>query len=134
MGKDWSKKNFERLWRRKKYTLQIEHLEEQYLIKILKPENRINLENLFDLKDKIEIENVKQSLNQYVNNLVNNIYLTNDNSYKKPYVETILSQSTRSILQMLKIYNSQNPNDKKNTSPDILKHIFYTVLKKSLNI
>ena len=118
----------------KKYTLQIEHLEEQYLIKILKPENRINLENLFDLKDKIEIENVKQSLNQYVNNLVNNIYLTNDNSYKKPYVETILSQSTRSILQMLKIYNSQNPNDKKNNFPDILKHIFYTVLKKKLEV
>lgn len=67
MGKDWSKKNFERLWR-KKIILFNWTFRRTISNKNIKTKNRINLENLFDLKDKIEIENVKQSLNQYVNN------------------------------------------------------------------
>ncbi|MDH1975478.1 hypothetical protein [Aliarcobacter butzleri] len=127
----------------KKYISQIEHLEEQYLTKILKPENRIDLQNLFDLKDSINIKifdkekkskdsfNI-ESLNKFLEDLVNNIYLTNNNSYKKYYIETILTQSTRSILQILKLYNKQKGNIKINNFPEILKHTFYTTLKKKL--
>jgi hypothetical protein len=65
---------------KEKYIPQIEHLEEQYLIKILKPENRIDLDNLFDLKDNIKIKNDNNiALNGYLDKVVEEIYLTNNN-------------------------------------------------------
>ena len=115
---------------KEKYIPQIEHLEEQYLIKILKPENRIDLDNLFDLKDNIKIKNDNNiTLNGYLDNVVEEIYLTNNN-YKKYYIETILTQSIRSVFQILKFYNNQK--DQNNSFPQIIKHTFYTTLKKKL--
>ena len=118
----------------KKYIPQIEHLEEQYLTKILKPENRIDLQNLFDLKDKIKIKNDDNAkLNNYLDKLVKKIYLTNNN-YEKYYIETILTQSTRSILQILKLYNveKEKEENKNFNFSQIIKHTFYTTLKKKL--
>lgn len=113
----------------KKYIPQIEHLEEQYLTKILKPENRIDLQNLFDLKDEIKIKDEKKLLNEYLNALIKDIYLTEDN-YNKYYIEVILTQSTRSILQILKLYNIEKENNF--NFSQIIKHTFYTTLKKKL--
>lgn len=118
---------------KEKYIPQIEHLEEQYLTKILKPENRIDLENLFDLKDDINIKNDNTDLNKYLDKLIEEIYLTNNN-YKKYYIETILTQPIRSILQILKLYNVEKKKEEKkdfNFSQSI-KHTFYTTLKKKL--
>ncbi|UXC28770.1 hypothetical protein N3114_08810 [Aliarcobacter butzleri] len=114
--------------KKKKYIPQIEHLEEQYLTKILKPENRIDLANLFDLKDKIQIKELQISLSDYLEQLINNMYLTNNTSYRKYYLETILTQSTRSVFQILKLYNESNGNN----FSQVLKHTFYTTLKKKL--
>ena len=115
---------------KEKYIPQIEHLEEQYLIKILKPENRIDLDNLFDLKDNIKIKNDNNiTLNGYLDNVVEEIYLTNNN-YKKYYIETILTQSIRSVFQILKFYNNQK--EQNSNFPNIIKHTFYTTLKKKL--
>lgn len=115
---------------KEKYIPQIEHLEEQYLIKILKPENRIDLDNLFDLKDNIKIKNDNNiTLNGYLDKVVEEIYLTNNN-YKKYYIETILTQSIRSVFQILKFYNNQK--EQNSNFPNIIKHTFYTTLKKKL--
>lgn len=129
----WEKidsKNIDTIWRKRKIYSQIEHLEEQYLIKILKPENRIDLDNLFDLKDNIKIKNDNNiALNGYLDKVVEEIYLTNNN-YKKYYIETILTQSIRSVFQILKFYNNQK--EQNSNFPNIIKHTFYTTLKKKL--
>ncbi len=113
-----------------KYISQIDHLEEQYLTKVLKPENRIDLDNLLELKDEINIIDSKKrqlKLEFFLNELIDNIYLIKDNSYKKYYFETILTQSTRSVIQIFKLYDGQKDFSK------VLKDTFYTTLNKKLD-
>ena len=113
-----------------KYITQIDHLEEQYLTKVLKPENRIDLDNLLDLKGEINIVSTTTesalSLDKFLSELIKDIYLAKDNTYKKYYSETILTQSTRSVIQILKLF------DEKRDFTQVLKNTFYTTLKKKL--
>ncbi len=154
-----------------KYLGQIEHLEEQYLTKVLKPENRIDLKNLFELKDEwlivkehsdlleknrndklgeesqnklddfeknkkkrlqVEFESLKepQELEKCVIDMIEKIYLTQNSSYTQYYERTLLTQSTRSVIQFLQVWHPE-----KGLSPDLIdrfRHTFYTTLKKKL--
>lgn len=116
-----------------KYLPQIEHLEEQYLTKVLKPENRINLESLLLLKDTLEVKSInrgKESLNQFIDNLFEKIYFANDKNYRTYFQNTLLTQSTRSILQLLKAFDTKELAF--NAYNLAYKHTFYTTLKKEL--
>lgn len=156
---------------KKAYVNQIEHLEEQYLTKVLKPENRINLKNLFDLKNELliieehanllekrkkdtldkesqnkldEFEQDKkkrlqvelnnkmetQELEKCVIDMIEKIYLTENSGYTKYYERTLLTQSTRSVLQILQAW----VYDKKLNENFIsrIKHTFYTTIKNKL--
>lgn len=115
------------------YLAQIEHLEEQYLTKVLKPENRINLENLLALKDSLEVKKANKTIepfNNYIEKLLDTIYLTNNRNYKTYFQNTLLIQSTRSILQLLKAFDSSQ--EIVNDYSLVYKHTFYTTLKKEL--
>lgn len=114
---------------KKKYKSQIEHLEEQYLVKVLKPENRINLRNLFDLKENLAINSKENRLSLFLYNLINDVCLTKDDLNTKNYEHLLLTQSTRSILQILSLWNGKVNNKEFVKS---IKHIFYTTLKKKL--
>lgn len=112
-----------------KYLDQIEHLEEQYLTKVLQPRNRIDLKSLMVLKDSIRIHGRHgvESLEVFINEMINKVYLTGGSSYLKYYQNTLLTQSTRSILQILHSWD-KNENDFLTT----VKHTFYTTIKKKL--
>lgn len=114
---------------KKRYKSQIEHLEEQYLVKVLKPENRINLKNLFDLKENLAINSNENSLPIFLHHLIDDVCLTKDDVNTKNYEHLLLTQSTRSILQILSLWNGK-VNDKEFVKS--IKHIFYTTLKKKL--
>lgn len=117
------------------YLTQIEHLEEQYLTKVLKPENRIDLETLLSLESNIEIINNDNpiSLEKFMEELIKNIYLT-DNNYSQYYKKLLLTQSTRSILQILQAYGKTNLEGSKITAYITrFKHTFYSTLKKKLS-
>lgn len=109
---------------------QIEHLEEQYLTKILKPENRIDLENLLTLKSKLAINTAHNEFTIVVKNMIEQIYLTKNSGYTTEYEYTLLTQSTRSVLQILQAWN-----EKEGLAINFIvrfKHTFYTTLKKKL--
>jgi len=128
------------------YRSQIEHLEEQYLTKILKPENRIKLETILELKKKLKVQQCDnddlQPLSDFLANLVERVFLTSKQSrYAKLYEQTLLVQSTRSVVQVLKagadcgVINS-NPNEQEQTDriafAEALRQVFFTTLQKKL--
>lgn len=114
---------------KERYSNQIEHLEEQYLTKILKPENRIDLQNLLALKSKLVIDNIHNDFSIYVKTMINYIYFTKDGDSSE-YENTLLTQSTRSVLQILQAWDQE---EELNTNfIDRFKHTFYTTLKKKL--
>lgn len=114
-----------------KYLDQIEHLEEQYLVKVLKPENRIDLKNLFDLKENLAINSENNTLSIFVKDMLDNVYLTKNSRYAHDYEQTLLAQSTRSVLQILQSWE-KNGLSKRKEFIDSIKHTFYTTLKKKL--
>jgi hypothetical protein len=127
------------------YRTQIEHLEEQYLTKLLKPENRIKLKTILELKAELGIHcdnDVSQPLTKVVRDLVEYTFLTKHQSrYAKLYEQTLLAQSTRSVVQVLKggfecgiIRSNQNAPDQHNLNSfvDVLRQVFFTTLKKNL--
>ncbi|MBE0496474.1 MAG: hypothetical protein IBX45_08705 [Campylobacterales bacterium] len=120
-----------------KYLDQIEHLEEQYLVKVLKPENRINLKNLYDLKKELIIKSQKESLESkesqlcdFMSRMLENVYLTTNSRYANCYERTLLTQSTRSIIQVLQSWSKREENTEYFLTT--VKHTFYTTLKKKL--
>lgn len=131
-------KEYEFKKNKKAYVNQIEHLEEQYLTKVLEPKNRIDLKNLLTLKETLDVQKINgniESFVKFIDNMINEIYLTEKSGYKKYYQNTLLTQSTRSILQILHSWdkNEENDHDKKNANfLTTLKHTFYTTIKKKL--
>lgn len=142
------------------YRSQIEHLEEQYLTKLLKPENRIQLKTIQELKETVMVqvdeENPKQ-LSVFVRDLVETVFFPNYQftcskpykqplarhqfSYSKLYEQILLNQPTRSVIQVLKGWadwektyqNQTNPNKADLTAfVEVLRQVFFTTLKKKL--
>ncbi|MFA5214530.1 hypothetical protein [Sulfuricurvum sp.] len=121
------------------YVSQIEHLEEQYLTKVLKPENRIDLQNLLKLKDSLSIlisndsDKKTKPFIDYIEEMINKIYLTKKSGYSKYFQNALLKQSTRSVLQILHAWDK---NGEKNNYAFItsIKHTFYTTIKKKLEL
>ncbi|NHQ61243.1 hypothetical protein G9409_11745 [Chlorobium sp. BLA1] len=127
------------------YRSQIEHLEEQYLTKLLKPENRIKLKSILELKDELKVqckEEDEQPLSDIVRDLVETTFLTkNQSRYSKLYEQTLLAQSIRSVVQVLRggrdcniIRSNQNYLNKPDLYAfvEVLRQIFFTTLKKNL--
>lgn len=129
------------------YRSQIDHLEEQYLTKILKPENRIKLKSILELKEGLKVEKCdvpdEQALSDFWADLVESVFYTSKKPrYSKLYEQTLLVQSTRSVVQVLKGWDDcnrkANQNQTKQTQPDlnafaeVLQQVFFTTLKRKL--
>lgn len=115
---------------KKAYVNQIEHLEEQYLTKVLKPENRIDLKNLLTLKHTLAINVKDNRFEDVIQKMIEKVYLIRNSGYAKDFENTILIQSTRSIIQILQTYN---PEIGLNSDLiDRFRHTFYTTLKNKL--
>ena len=123
------------------YRGQVELFEEQYLTKLLKPENRITLRSLYELKDKVKIQGAKgdevRDLSLFIGDLVERGFkVKNQQQYKKLYEKTLLMQSTRSVVQALKAWHQAVKGDE---SPKLgffaesLQQVFYTTIKKHLD-
>lgn len=128
------------------YREKIEHLEEQYLIKLLKPENRVDLRTLLTLSKKEVLQDgnyikklkirpfaaSKTSVDEFTSQMIENLYLMQNNkSYSMYFYNTLLTQPIRSVLQ---VFLAWDKNGQKNTEDftEKLKHIFFTTLKKKL--
>lgn len=116
-------RNYELNKNRDIYLGQIEHLEEQYLTKILMPEYRIDLQSLHDIESQIQIHN--NSLSIFLDTFIQNNFLEKGKEAKL-YSSLILSQPLRSILQILKYKQS---DDILNTK---IKHTFISTIQKEL--
>ena len=122
------------------YRSQIEHLEEQYLTKLLKPENRITLSTILELNKEIWVEAEGReigTLSQFVSDLVAAAFIVpHQSQYSKLYEQTLLVQPTRSVVQVLKGWDSaRNMNSREvqyNACVDVLRQVFFTTLKKKL--
>ncbi|NTW93364.1 MAG: hypothetical protein HGB27_01640 [Chlorobiaceae bacterium] len=127
------------------YRSQIEHLEEQYLTKLLKPENRIKLQAIQEMKKHLTVQCDKedeQSLTDVVARLIETVFLTKPQAqYAKLYEQTLLAQSTRSVVQVLRGARDSGiicpkESDKNQLSPnafvEVLRQLFFTTLKKNL--
>ncbi len=112
------------------YVNQIEHLEEQYLTKVLKPENRIDLKNLLTLKNKLAINTDDNYFEDVMQEMIKKVYFTKDSGYAKYFENTFLTQSTRSIIQFLQVWNLNKKLDL--GLIERFRHTFYTTLKKKL--
>lgn len=73
--------------------------------------------------------NTEESFVVFIENLINDIYFTNDRIDRRYYLHTLLTQSTRSVLQLL--HSWDNTQQKKDFIVS-LKHTFYTTIKKKL--
>lgn len=125
-------KNYELEKNRDIYTAQIEHLEEQYLIKILMPENRINLFSLSEIKKSSDIfflqnKQLEQLVDQYIAEWFEHTFHSNDNALAMKYNKSILSEQLRTILQIFTNWNKEKISDEYIYS---LQHIFFTSLNK----
>ncbi|MDD2357548.1 MAG: hypothetical protein PHX13_06545 [Thiovulaceae bacterium] len=95
----------------------------------MKPENRIDLQNLLVLKSKLVIDNIHNDFSTYVKNMIQYIFFTKTGDTSE-YEYTLLTQSTRSVLQILQAWDEM---ERLNTNfIDRFKHTFYTTLKKKL--
>ncbi|HDR04811.1 MAG TPA: hypothetical protein ENN84_06145 [Candidatus Marinimicrobia bacterium] len=125
-------KNYENI---QDYLPQIEHLEEQYLTKILKPENRITLKTLLELKPDLKVQTSQEEtfeLGNYVQGLVNKAFMTKDQPrYTWLYETVLLRQSTRSVIQVLKGWEERKEEDL-SSFVETLRQVFFTTLKKKL--
>lgn len=138
----WEKIDPEGVLRRyediKDYREQVLHLEEQYLTKLLKPENRITLRQLFELKDEIEVQvsgdSEKRSLEIFIKELAEECFRVKNQPYNARLFErTLLTQSTRSVIQVLKAWGAKGENissDNLSMFAESLQQIFYTTIKK----
>ncbi|MBE0471947.1 MAG: hypothetical protein IBX55_20870 [Methyloprofundus sp.] len=116
---------------------QIDHLEEQYLTKLLKPENRITLKSLYDLRNQITVHNSiegnVEDLDNYVGDIVNQLFFTSGQTqYAKLYKNVLLSQSTRSVIQILKGWQLSLSKQDGMLFVVTLYQVFFTTLKKQL--
>lgn len=114
------------------YTAQIEHLEEQYLIKILMPENRINLYSLSEIKKLSNIfflqnSQPEQFLDEYIAEWIEYTFHSTDNELVLKYRNSLLSEQLRTILQIFTNWNKKEISDEYIYS---LQHIFFTSLNK----
>ncbi|MDY0263956.1 MAG: hypothetical protein RBR12_02130 [Sulfurospirillum cavolei] len=120
------------------YISQIEHLEEQYLVKILKPENRIHLKTIYQLIDKIHIApkhpkdeemEATSTLAQYSTLMMETLFLSK--RYSHLFEQTLYNQPIRSVVQLFKAYWEHGH---KLTPEYVTKFhdIFYTTLYKQL--
>jgi hypothetical protein len=115
---------------KKAFVNQIEHLEEQYLTKVLKPENRIDLKNLLTLKNTLAINTADNHFEKVIEKMIEKVYLTKNSGYTKYFENTLLAQSTRSVIQILQTYNPEI-----GLNSDLIerfRHTFYTTLKNKL--
>lgn len=86
------------------YLNQIEHLEEQYLIKILMPENRINLYSLSEIKKLSNIfflqnNQPEQFVDQFISDWVKYTFYSIDIELSSKYRNSLLSEQLRTILR-----------------------------------
>lgn len=126
------KKTLKKYEGKEKYLGQIEHLEEQYLTKVLKPENRIDLKNILILKNTLAINAKDNHFEDVIQKMIEKVYLTKNSGYTKYFENTLLTQSTRSVIQILQTYN---PGIGLNSDLiDRFRHTFYTTLKKKLEV
>ncbi|TNJ34053.1 hypothetical protein [Prosthecochloris vibrioformis] len=124
------------------YRSQIEHLEEQYLTKILKPENRITLKTIAELKDNVKIESSTESktdpepLSTFLRTKIDSFYYTERQiQYTELYEKTLLTQSIRSVVQVLKGWDNLIPTPAHTAADacvEVLQQVFFTTLKKKL--
>jgi len=119
------------------YRKQIDHLEDQYMVKILKPENRIELKSLDELQEEnknIQILGINEhtSLKEIMKNINEDLLLVKESNSQRLMTKLILSQPTRSVIQVLQAYRQFKLA--KNTSSidftNMLKHTFYSSLKE----
>ena len=108
---------------REQYVSQIEHLEEQYLTKILMPEYRIDLLSLYVLNENLMIGNI--SIAEYLKEYIKENFFEKGKEANL-YAELILTQPLRSCLQILKVDSKQDIWSTK------IKHTFITTLQKHL--
>lgn len=125
-------KNYEIDKNRGIYTAQIEHLEEQYLIKILMPENRINLYSLSEIKKLSDIfflqnNQPEQFVDQFISDWVKYTFHSTDNELALKYRNSLLSEQLRTILQIFTNWNKKEISEEYIYS---LQHIFFTSLNK----
>lgn len=114
------------------YLDQIAHLEEQYLTKILMPQNRINLQNLFEISKSFDVyvepvHGRAVPIADYIKEFVKSSIGVTDNHLLLKYIVIILNEQIRSTLQLFNTWNN------KRTDIDAVysfQHIYFTTLNK----
>lgn len=123
----------------------VNHIQSQYLLKILKPTNRIELRSLHDTLQDSSVDNIRiiSQDSNYENNIqsilekftTNYLYLRRKND-KSLINELILRQPTRTVIQFLSLVVSENSNEHSKSSLNqlhLLSSSFIDILS-SLNI
>lgn len=98
-------------WSKDTIISKVDRLEEQYLLKVLKPENRIHMQSLREIKNSSNSLNVKvkdstnginESLNDYLKRILDRGFALRDKSSVDDYSVSILGMPVRTIWQLLK--------------------------------
>lgn len=93
------------------YKDQVNQLEGQYLLKVLKPENRIQLRTLFDYKQifktKYEIKEEGKEIKEVYSDLLENLGIHN-NSTQQSFINYLLGLSIRSQISILSDYKKSD--------------------------
>lgn len=110
------------------YLDEINTLVNQYMLKIVKSENKIDLSTLYALKDNTFIDEIK--LDDYMKQLVQKIFLENE---KKSifFEEFLLDQPIRTITSLFKSFDSIGEDDEIDLFLSDLEYVFVSQLSYS---
>lgn len=110
------------------YLDEIDTLVNQYMLKIVKSENKIDLSTLYALKDNTFIDEIK--LDDYMKQLVQKIFLENE---KKSifFEEFLLDQPIRTITSLFKSFDSIGEDDEIDLFLSDLEYVFVSQLSYS---
>lgn len=125
-----------------KYRAQVDHLEDQYLNKVLRPENRIRLKSLNSFDDEdLAIsfaENNEITLKSFIHSSLSSpLLIPNGHYYLDTYHQLLQRQPLRSQIEIYKYMatatNASNNEDHQLRYSDILHNVFYTALSQHVD-
>jgi len=91
-----------------KYKREIEILSEQYLLKILKPENRISLKSIKKKKKTLAIKyenSTDEKISKFLEKFIEDVFFEYRKDKQIVYLDLFLSMPIRTLLQVMRAYN-----------------------------
>lgn len=125
------------------YRPQVEHLESQYLTKIIKPENRINLKHLREI-DNVHISTKTgddRPIKEYLaETLLQLLSLDTNKDLAVLFANTILASTLRSVVHLLVLWENAPATSSSSLSDDGIKYylesfrtVYYTTIQTTLS-